>query len=99
VKQSRRKRRRSVGAVSVDINVRCLRIYPTEATRRTVDKLQTVGILLSRDQAIHLARVLLVASQEWDEVDITAWRFQKRRDDGTYPLTITSSNQTAQRQK
>jgi hypothetical protein len=27
---------------------------------------------LSKDQAIHLARVLLAVSQEWEEIDITA---------------------------
>ena len=85
-----RLKRQSAGAVSVDTNVRCLRVYPTEDTKRTVSDLQTVGIKLTKDQAIHLARVLLVVTQEWDEVDITAYRFEKRQDDGTYRLTITS---------
>jgi hypothetical protein len=83
-------KRQSAGAVSVDTNVRCLRIYPTEETTRTVSDLQTIGIRLTKDQAIHLARVLLVVTQEWGEVDITAYRFEKRQDDGTYRLTITS---------
>ena len=85
-----RMKRQSAGSVSIDTNVRCLRIYPTEDTRRTVSELQTVGIRLAKEQAIHLARVLLAVSQEWDEVDITAYRFEKRQDDGTYRLTITS---------
>jgi hypothetical protein len=42
-----------------------------------------------KDQAIHLARVLLAVSQEWEEVDITAYRL-KRRADGTYQITVTS---------
>jgi hypothetical protein len=83
-------KRQSASAVSVDTNVRCLRIYPTEETSRTVADLQTIGIRLSKKQAVHLARVLLVVTQEWDEVDITAYRFEKRRADGTYRLTITS---------
>jgi hypothetical protein len=83
-------KRRSASAVSVDTNVRCLRIYPTEDTKRTVSDLQTVGIKLSKEQALHLARVLLVVTQEWDEVDITGYRFRKRKEDGTYSLTITS---------
>lgn len=94
-----RLKRHSAGAISVDTNIRCLRIYPTEATKRTVAELQTVGIRLSKDQAIHLARVLLVVTQEWEEVDITAYRFEKRQEDGTYRLTITSSDRNAQRQK
>jgi len=85
-----RLKRQSAGAVSIDTNVRCLRVYPTEDTKRAVSDLQTVGIKLTKDQAIHLARVLLVVTQEWDEVDITAYRFEKRQEDGTYRLTITS---------
>ena len=82
--------RQSAGAVNVDTNVRCLRVYPTEGTKRTVSDLQTVGIRLTKEQAIQLARVLLIVTQEWDEVDITAFRFEKRQEDGTYRLTITS---------
>jgi len=42
------------------------------------------------EQAIHLARVLLAVTQDWEEVDITGYRFEKRQQDGTYRLTITS---------
>ena len=45
---------------------------------------------MSKEQAIHLARVLLAVTQEWDEVDITAYRFRKRHEDGTYLVTVTS---------
>jgi len=89
MKQSRLKRQ-TASAVGIDTNVRCLRIYPTEETKRSVSELQTVGIRLNKEQAIHLARMLLVVTQEWDEVDITAYRFEKRQADGTYRLTITS---------
>jgi len=44
---------------------------------------------LSKDQAIHLARILLVVSQEWEEIDITAFRL-KRRGDGSYQITVTN---------
>jgi hypothetical protein len=87
--QSRLKRQ-SASSVSVDTNVRCLRVYPTEDTKRTVADLQTAGIRLTKEQAIHLARVLLVVTQEWDEVDVTAYRFEKRQEDSTFRLTITS---------
>ncbi|MFC1618911.1 hypothetical protein ACFL45_03100 [Candidatus Neomarinimicrobiota bacterium] len=83
-------KRQSPSIVSIDPNVRCQRIFPTEDTKRTISDLQTVGIKLSKDQAIHLARVLLAVTQEWDEIDITAYRFEKRKKDGTYHLTITS---------
>jgi hypothetical protein len=87
-------KRQSASAVSVDTIVRCLRVYPTEDTKRTVADLQTVGIRLTKEQAIHLARLLLVVTQDWDEVDITAYRFEKRKEDGTYRLTITSQVET-----
>src|SRR5205085_10931192 len=81
--------RQSARAISIDSNVRCERIYPTEDTKRTITDLQTVGIRLNKEQAIHLARVLLAVTQEWDEIDITAKRFAKRQD-GTYGITVTS---------
>jgi len=77
-------------SISIDPNVRCQRIYPTEDTQKRVADLKTVGMKLSRDQAVHLARVLLAASQEWEEMDITAYRFEKRKQDGTYHITVTS---------
>ena len=90
-----RLKRQTARAVSIDTNVRCQRIYPTEDTKRTVADLQTVGIRLTKEQAIHLARVLLAVTQEWDDVDITAYRFKKRQEDGTYRVTITSQVENA----
>ena len=87
-------KRESARSISIDSNVRCDRIYPTEDTKRTVADLQTVGIKLKKDQAIHLARVLLAVTQEWQEVDITAYRFRRRRQDGTYLVTVTSRVQS-----
>jgi hypothetical protein len=85
-----RSKRQSASAVTVDPNVRCLRVYPTEGTKRTISDIQTAGIRLSKEQAIHLARVLSAVTQQWDEVDITAYRFEKPQEDGTYRLTILS---------
>lgn len=84
-------KRLSVASIGLDPNVRCQRVYPVEGTRKTVDILKTVGLRLNREQAVHLARVLLAAAQEWDSVDITAYRFRKRRLDGTYQLTVTTT--------
>ncbi len=88
------KKRVSASSIKIDTNVRCQRIYPVEdnkqKTKRIAD-LKTVGIKLSRGQAVHLARVLLAASQEWEEIDITAWRVYKRQSDNTYNVTVTSA--------
>ena len=85
--------RESTARIRVDPNVRCERIYPTERTRKSVSDLKTVGIKMSNEQAVHLARVLLAASQEWGEIDITAYRFGQRKADGTYKVTVTSYRQ------
>lgn len=82
--------RKSPKSILVDPNVRCLRIYPVEKTNKSVKDLKTIGIKLSKSQAIHLARVLLAVSQEWDEVDITGYRLDRRKSDGTYHITVTS---------
>jgi hypothetical protein len=82
--------RQSARSIRVDTNVRCLRVYPTETSPKEVGRLKTVGIKLSAKQAIHLARVLLAVSQDWDAIDLTAHRFDKRKSDGTYHLTVTS---------
>lgn len=77
-------------SINVDGNVRCLRIYPIETTDKKISELKTIGIKLSKMQAIHLARVLLAVTQDWDEINITAYRFKKRKSDGTYQITVTS---------
>lgn len=82
--------RRSARSISIDSNVRCTRIYPTDETQKTVEDLETIGIRLSREQAVHLARVVLAATQEWAVIDITGYRRERRASDGTYRLTITS---------
>ncbi len=82
--------RKSSSSIRVDPNVRCQRIYPIEGTNKNVTDLKTIGIKLSRDQAVHLARVLLAVSQDWHEIDITGYRLEQRKTDGTYHLTITS---------
>ncbi len=84
-------KRKSSRSITVDPNIRALRIYPVEETDKRVFELKTVGLKLSRDQAIHLARVLLSVTQEWDEVDITGYRLKRRHSDGTYQVTVTSS--------
>jgi hypothetical protein len=83
--------RESVSSIAVDKNVRCRRVYPVEGSDKVLADMKTVGIRLSREQAIHLARVLLVATQEWEELEITAYRTSPRQSDGTYEITVTSN--------
>jgi hypothetical protein len=45
---------------------------------------------LNKEQAIHLASVLLALSHKWDIIDLTGYRYNKRKSDNTYTLTITS---------
>ena len=82
--------RKSVQSITIDPNVRCNKIYPMRDTKKNMSELKTIGIRLSKEQAIHLARVLLAVSDQWNDIDITARRFEKRKNDDTYPLTITS---------
>ena len=81
--------RKSLKSLTIDQNVRCQRIIPVEGSPRQTAELHTVGFTLTKDQGIRLARVPLAATQEWDTIDITAFRLRKRFD-GTFPVTITS---------
>ena len=84
--------RQTVGSVTIDKNVRPERVYPTAETRLTdLSRMKTVGIRLSKTQAIHLARVLLAASQDWDELEITAYRLRPRKSDSTYQVMVTTA--------
>lgn len=84
--------RRSAKSIRINANVRCQRIYPVERTQKVLNALETVGFKLTREQAIDLARVLLAVAQDWHEIDITGFRFEKRRSDGTFRITVTSAN-------
>ncbi len=81
--------RQSVKEISVKANLRCQRIYPVESNNKHVSELKTVGIKINKYQAIDLARALLAATQEWDEMELTGYRL-KRRSDNTFQLTLTS---------
>jgi hypothetical protein len=83
------KERKTPRSIQVDSNLRCQRIYPVEGSKKRVDDLRTIGIKLNREQAINLARVLLAVTQDWEDVDITGYRFEKRKSDGSYMVTVT----------
>ena len=82
--------RQSAKQISIDPNVRAMKVYPVTGSSRSLEELKTVGIKLSKEQAVHLARVLLAAAQDWDEIDITGYRASQRSSDGTYQVTVTS---------
>lgn len=83
--------RRSAKSITINPNVRCQRIYPVEGTKKVVEELETIGFKMTREQAVDLARVLLAVTQDWEEIDITGFRHEKRRSDGTFRLTVTSA--------
>ena len=82
--------RKNVRSITIDSNIRCLRVYPIQGTKKNVDDLKTIGIKLDKEQAIKFSRVLLAATEEWETIDITAYRTTPRKKDGTYQVTITS---------
>lgn len=81
--------RKSATSVTISPKLRCQRVYPVEGTKKAVAELKTIGFKLNRDQAINLARVLLAVSQDWGDIEVTAFR-SKRFTDGTFPVTVTT---------
>jgi hypothetical protein len=87
-----------VGQIVIDQDVRCARIFPVEDRTNTSCPANhsknwegaTVSLRLKKREAIKLARVILAATQEWDHINITGWRYDRRRSDGTYRVTVTS---------
>jgi hypothetical protein len=92
--------RQSVKQLTVDQNVRCESIYPDPDEPHTECpaghsarwKGDTIAFHLTRQQAIDLAKVLLVGSQEWESMTVTAFRKQKRKSDRTYPVTVSATS-------
>lgn len=83
--------RKSSKSIILDSNIRCSKVYPKENSNKTMNQLKTIGIKFTKDQAIQFARVLLAVCQEWEDIDITAYRMKKRKTDDTFPITITSN--------
>ena len=82
--------RKSIKSIRLNTSLRCNRIYPTERTSRSITQLKTVGLNLSPVQATTLATALLAAAETWPVIDVTAYRFQKSKGDGTFLITVTS---------
>lgn len=83
-------KRKTAKNLVIDSNIRAKKIYPIETSVKQLIELKTVAFKLTRDQAVHLAITLLAASRNWDEIDVTGFRFSKRSSDGTYIITVTS---------
>lgn len=66
------------------------RIYPKEDSRKvSLENLTTIGMRLSKDQALKFAGYLtLAASKGWNVFDITGYRKPKKN--GLYKVTITT---------
>ncbi len=74
--------------ITVDTHLRCLKVYPPEGAGPDLAALPTVGVKLSREQAVALARVLLAGAQEWDEMELVAFRGEKSESGDTYLLAV-----------
>jgi hypothetical protein len=81
-----------ITSLTLDTHVRCLQVYPPEGADPTLASLKTVGIKLSKNQAIDLARVLLAAAHEWNELELVAYRGEKRKSDATYRLSVVAQH-------
>jgi hypothetical protein len=79
-------------SLTIDTHVRCLQIFPKEK-EAAYEKLETMGVKLSRQEALHLARALLAATQDWEEVELVVHRFDKRKSDNTYLLSVVPQHQ------
>jgi hypothetical protein len=74
-------------SLTIDTHVRCKQIFPKEKEAAYKD-LTTMGVKLSREEALHLARAILAATQEWEEMELVVHRFDKRQADNTYLLSV-----------
>lgn len=88
-----KQKRQTIRQTDTDTNVRCKRINPVEDSKRQISDLKTVGLTFNKQQAVHFATVLLVAAQRWEEINVTGWRFHKRKSDGSYQITVTSRSE------
>ena len=82
---SRVKSRLAATDVRVDPNIRRATVSPTSDTKKSIEELPTIGLRTTRDQAIRLARVLLTVTQDRDDVELAAKRFEIARPTGPIP--------------
>lgn len=79
--------KKSVINLNIDLRGRCLQVFPPPEAEAYRD-LTTMRFRLNREQALHLARAILAATEEWEEVEIVVHRFERRRSDGAFLITV-----------
>ena len=69
----------------------CLRIYPTEEINccdHCNPEIDRVSFRFTREEAVALARAILVVTFDFEEVAITGYYYERDDSDGTYPVTV-----------
>jgi hypothetical protein len=66
--------RQSPKSIRLKTYLPCLIVYPTGERAEVVADLMSVGFLMTKEQAIDFARVVLGVTQDWAEVEVTARR-------------------------
>ena len=69
--------RKSVKSLTISQNVRCSNVIPMAGSTKTIENLKTIGFTLTKEQAIHLARVLLAGTQEWERMNVDSLQTQE----------------------
>ncbi|HHQ5621069.1 TPA: hypothetical protein ACSRFI_004077 [Clostridioides difficile] len=63
----------SLNQATITTNSKALKIYP-EKLKQNGNLHDTIGLKLSRQQAVDLATRLLMAAENWEEMRLTAFR-------------------------
>lgn len=88
-------KRLSLKNISTPTNFHCVKAFPVvggrlEKTRTRVSEMDTVGALLTREQARKLGLALIIASEgeqrEWDNIELKISRLKPRRN----TISVTS---------
>ena len=76
--------RKSLKSIKQRTSIECNCVYPIIGTNKLLSNLKSVGIKLTSDQAIDLATAILLAANNWSEIEVTCWRSNNQ-------ITITTS--------
>jgi hypothetical protein len=79
-----RRKRKSILDIKLPTYVRCESVSPVSSSRKAASNLSTVGFELTPEQAVDLARSLLVAAEGWDQIQVTAYRLR-------HMITVTAN--------
>lgn len=64
---------KSIKSIEISSGTKCERIYPVKP-KEDGSLHETVAIKFNKEQAIELAKLLLIAAGEWDQIRVTAFR-------------------------